>query len=250
MTEFDLLIELHKSNPRQGPGSESDTLKALSFISEDLPKSVKVLDIGCGTGGQTLTLANNLDCDIVAVDLFEDFLAELSLKSKQQGLQEKITTLNCSMDRLDFKNQQFDLIWSEGAIYIIGFKEGIKQWKQFLKPNGYMAISEITWTTNQRPDELNNYWLEQYPQVSTASEKIKIIEHSGFSLVGYFLLPQQSWEEGYYKAIENNLDSFIEKFSDSDLAKQIVTQEKQEIATYRKYKDYYSYGFYLFKNTQ
>ncbi|MBK2296179.1 class I SAM-dependent methyltransferase [Francisella philomiragia] len=249
MTEFDLLIELHKNNPRQGPGSEADTLKALSFIQDKLPKHAKVLDIGCGTGGQTLTLANNLDCEIVAVDLFEDFLTELNLKVQQLGLQEKISTLSCSMDNLDFNNQQFDLIWSEGAIYVIGFKEGIQQWKKFLKPNGYMAISEITWTTNQRPDELNNHWQEQYPQISTAAEKIKIIQESGFSLVGYFLLPQQSWEEGYYKAIENNLGSFIEKFANNGLAKEIVKQEKQEIDIYRKYKDYYSYGFYLFKNT-
>lgn len=249
MTEFDLLIELHKNNPRQGPGSEADTLKALSFIQDKLPKHAKVLDIGCGTGGQTLTLANNLDCEIVAVDLFEEFLTELNLKVQQLGLQEKISTLSCSMDNLDFNNQQFDLIWSEGAIYVIGFKEGIQQWKKFLKPNGYMAISEITWITNQRPDELNNHWQEQYPQISTAAEKIKIIEENGFSLVGYFLLPQQSWEEGYYKAIENNLGSFIEKFANNGLAKEIVMQEKQEIDIYRKYKDYYSYGFYLFKNT-
>ncbi|MEY8702247.1 cyclopropane-fatty-acyl-phospholipid synthase family protein, partial [Francisella philomiragia] len=142
MTEFDLLIELHKNNPRQGPGSEADTLKALSFIQDKLPKHAKVLDIGCGTGGQALTLANNLDCEIVAVDLFEEFLTELNLKVQQLGLQEKISTLSCSMDNLDFNNQQFDLIWSEGAIYVIGFKEGIQQWKKFLKPNGYMAISE------------------------------------------------------------------------------------------------------------
>lgn len=56
MDLLQLIIDYHKNNERQGPGSEEATLKALSYIPV-LNAGAKILDIGCGTGGQTITLA-------------------------------------------------------------------------------------------------------------------------------------------------------------------------------------------------
>ena len=39
--------------------------------------------------------------------------------------------LAASMEDLPFESSYFDLIWSEGAIYNIGFEKGIKTWKPF-----------------------------------------------------------------------------------------------------------------------
>ena len=39
------------------------------------------------------------------------------------GLSEKVTTLCCSMDNLPFGDEEYDVIWSEGAIYNVGFEE-------------------------------------------------------------------------------------------------------------------------------
>jgi ubiquinone/menaquinone biosynthesis C-methylase UbiE len=145
MTELDLIIDLHKNSERQGPGSENDTLKALGFLVFSNDRKLKIADIGCGSGGQTITLAKNLNGLITAVDLFPDFLNELNEKSQKLGFTEKIITLEKSMDDLPFNESEFDLIWSEGAIYNIGFENGLKKWKDYLKVGGYLAVSEITW---------------------------------------------------------------------------------------------------------
>jgi precorrin-6B methylase 2 len=50
MTELEFMIDFHKDNKRQGPGSKEDTLKALNFINLDQEKTYKIADIGCGTG--------------------------------------------------------------------------------------------------------------------------------------------------------------------------------------------------------
>lgn len=247
MTEIELLIDFHKNAKRQGPGSNEDTLKALSFISFKTGQPLKVADIGCGSGAQTIALAQNIEGQITAVDLFPEFLDKLNANSKELGLQDKITTLEKSMDDLPFTNEEFDIIWSEGAIYIIGFEEGVQKWKDYLKSGGYIALSEITWTTNSRPNEIEEHWNKEYPQIDTASNKIKIIEENGFSPVGYFYLPVSSWIDNYYQPIEERFDDFLQKHNNSELAKSIVDGEKEEIKKYKKYKDFLSYGFYIAK---
>jgi cyclopropane fatty-acyl-phospholipid synthase-like methyltransferase len=245
MTEMELLIDFHKDAERQGPGSDTDTLRALRFIDLDEKRKLKVADIGCGSGAQTICLARNLNAKITAVDLFPEFLDKLNIDSKKLGLHDKIITIEKSMDDLPFIKEEFDIIWSEGAIYIIGFEDGIKKWKEYLKIGGYIALSEITWTTKSRPAEIEAHWNNEYPQIDTASNKMRILEENGFSPVGYFYLPESSWINTYYKPMEDRFDKFLTKHKNSELAQGIVDTEKDEIRKFRTYKDYLSYGFYI-----
>lgn len=247
MTELELLIDFHKEAKRQGPGSTADTLKALDLIEISKNKALKIADIGCGSGAQTITLAQNIKGQITAVDLFPEFLKKLDLKAEKKGLKNKIKTLKKSMDDLDFEKEEFDIIWSEGAIYIMGFEAGIKSWKKFLKPGGYLAVSEITWLSNSRPAEIEEYWQSEYPEIDTAANKFKILEKNGFSPVGYFVLPQSSWLDNYYSPIEARFEDFLKKHNNSKKAEKIVESTKEEIRLYKKYKEYLSYGFYIAK---
>ena len=245
MTEIELIVDLHKSSERQGPGSEKDTLKALGFMNLPTDQELKVADIGCGSGGQTISLAKNLNGQITAVDLFPEFLNELNEKSQKLGLTDKIITLEQSMDDLPFKENEFDLIWSEGAIYNIGFENGLIKWKYYLKVGGYLAVSEITWITQSRPKEIEDFWKKEYSEVDIASNKIKQLEKNGYTLMGYFYLSQDSWIENYYKPMEARFETFLKRNNNSELARKVVEDNKAEIDLYQKYKDYYSYGFYI-----
>jgi len=247
MTEMELLIDFHKNAERQGPGSASDTLKALNFIDIEPKRPLKIADIGCGTGAQTITLAQNLEGQITAVDLFPVFLTQLKERARAHALQDKVITIESSMDDLPFRQEEFDIIWSEGAIYIIGFEAGISRWKSYLKSGGYIAISEITWITDSRPKEIEVFWKNEYPEIDMASNKIGILEKNGFSPVGYFILPQSSWIDRYYRPMTQQFTDFLERHNHSQAAKAIVEGEKEEIERYKKYKDYFSYGFYIAK---
>lgn len=245
MTELELIIDLHKHSERQGPGSENDTLKALNFMNLPTDQSLKVADLGCGSGGQTITLARNLNAQITAVDLFPAFLNELTEKAQKLGLSNKILTLEKSIDDLPFSKSEFDVIWSEGAIYNIGFENGLKKWSEYLKPGGFLAVSEITWITPTRPKEIDAFWNAEYPEVDTASNKIKQLENNGYTLVGYFYLSENSWIETYYKPLQARFKNFLNRNHNSDLAKKVVDDNQAEIDLYKKFKNYYSYGFYV-----
>jgi ubiquinone/menaquinone biosynthesis C-methylase UbiE len=247
--QLQLLIDLHISNFRQGPGGETETRKALKLAGVDNSRPLKVADIGCGTGASTLQLAKELDAEIIAVDFLPEFLEELQARAKKQlgSSADMITTMNCSMDALPFADEEFDLIWSEGAIYNMGFEAGVSAWKRFLKPGGKLVISEITWLTAERPFELQSHWDAEYPEISVASAKMEILERHGYSPEGYFYLPSGCWVDNYYRPIRKGLDAFLDRNGKSAMAKEIVEGEKAEMALYDQFQDYYSYGMYMAK---
>lgn len=245
MTELDLIIDLHRHNERQGPGSAEVTIRALSFMDLPTQHPLRIADIGCGTGSPTVTLAQHTGGHITAVDLFPEFLAALQARSERLGLAERISTLECSMDALPFGQETFDLIWSEGAIYNMGFEAGVKQWKDYLRAGGYLAVSEITWISPSRPQAIADFWMREYPEIDIASRKINILEDNGFTLAGYFYLAEDNWMEHYYQPLEAGFPAFLERHGHSELAQKVVKDCREEIASYQAYKAYYSYGFYV-----
>lgn len=245
MAELELLVDLFKGAKRQGPGSDAETEKAIDLAGIDRNMPLTIADIGCGTGASTLTLARLLNARIVAVDLLQGFLDVLAARARKEGAEGKIIPLCASMDQLPLKDEGFDVIWSEGAIYSIGFREGVAAWKRYLKPGGLLVVSEITWLTNLRPAELENHWNNEYPAIDTASAKIKLLEENGYVPVGYFVLPDYCWLENYYDPIRNNFDAFLSRHGGRGAAHAIVEAERREIGLYDKYKSYYGYGVYI-----
>ncbi len=243
--ERELLLELHKDNNRQGPGSESVTLQALSLLPFEKSIPLKIADIGCGSGAQTITLATHTNSVLTAVDLFPEFLEKLQNTALSKGLSERITTMACSMENLPFDDNMFDLIWSEGAIYNMGFKEGITEWKRFLKPKGYLAVSEISWLTADRPKEIEKYWKNEYAQIDTISRKVQNLEENGYSPVAHFVIPENCWLENYYRPLQHGFASFLDRHQGDKIAQDIIDNEKKEIAMYEQYKEYVGYGFYI-----
>src|SRR5210317_1686711 len=208
----------------------------LAGLNRNMP--LNILDIGCGTGASTLILARLLNAKITAVDFLQDFLDVLESRTRSLGLEEKITTLCASMEELPFEDEQFDVIWSEGAIYNIGFNKGISDWRRYLKPSGLLIASEITWITSSRPSELQSHWDSEYPEIGIASSKIKAIEDNGYSPVGYFVLPENCWLDNYYEPMRSNFQAFLNRNKKSEEAQAIVKAECHEIELYEKYKTY------------
>ena len=62
------------------------------------------------------------------------------------------------MRRLDFADDSFDLIWCEGAIYNVGVKAGLRDWRRLLRPNGHVALTEVCWRKPDPPAECVAFW--------------------------------------------------------------------------------------------
>jgi len=142
--DFALINEFFTELERQGPGSPEETIRALGFI-DNLSYKTKIADLGCGTGAQTMVLAQNTEATITALDLYAGSIDKLNVTAGKLGLQNRVKGIVGSMDNLPFQNDEFDLIWSEGAIANIGFEKGLNHWKGFLKKDGYVAVTYESW---------------------------------------------------------------------------------------------------------
>lgn len=245
--DFNLICEYFSSVERQGPGSPEATIRALEFIGDLTPES-RIADLGCGTGGQTMTMAKNVPGRITGVDLFPDFINIFNRNAQTLGLSNRVEGIVGSMtEALPFEKESLDLIWSEGAIYNIGFERGMNEWRQYLKKNGYIAVSEASWFTNERPDEINDFWMAHYPEIDTISNKVAQMENSGYVPVATFILPENCWIDHYYVPCSKVQEAFLLKHPDSGTAQELIAGQQHEMELYHKYKEFYGYVFYIGK---
>ena len=246
--EFDinLICKYYSLLERQGPGSPEITIKALSFI-ENLTDNSRIVDLGCGTGGQTMVLAQHAPGHITGIDLFPTFIDIFNSNARKMKFQDRVEGIQGSMDNLSFQPEELDLIWSEGAIYNIGFEKGLKEWRKFLKPGGYIAVSEATWFTEERPAEIDEFWQDAYPGIDTVSNKVSQMQKAGYIPIASFILPENCWIEHFYDHQVSAQEIFLNKQAGNKMAEEFIANQRHETQLYYKYKEYYGYAFYIGK---
>lgn len=245
--DFSLICEYFSNVKRQGPGSPEVTRKALTFI-DNLTAESRIADIGCGTGGQTITLAENTQGQITGLDLFPDFINIFNQNVHALGLSNRMKGIVGSMiETLPFEKESLDIIWSEGAIYNIGFERGLREWRNYLKTDGYIAVSEASWFTDERPDEIHDFWMANYPEIDTIPNKVYQMQNAGYIPVATFILPENCWTEHFFTPCCKIQEAFIKKHADSKIAEEFVNSERHEMELYYKYKEFYGYVFYIGK---
>lgn len=244
--DFDLIVEYYSGLERQGPGSPEVTKKALSFI-KGLSSESQIADVGCGSGGQTMVLAQHAPGNIRGIDLFPTFIELFNQNAEKLHLQDRVKGIVGSMEELPFKEEELDLIWSEGAIYNIGFERGLNEWRRFLKEDGYIAVTEASWFTSERPKEIEDFWMEEYPGIDTIPNQMGKLQKAGYVPIASFILPENCWSEHYYAPQVLVQEAFLNKHAGNKAAEDFITTLRYESQLYDKYKAYYGYTFFIGK---
>ena len=244
MEGIEYLYEIMERLPRCGPGDTGSTGRAYDVMG-DLPEKPNILDIGCGTGMQTIDLANLSNSKVIAIDNYQGFLDILMKKAKEEGLGEKIIPKNMSMLEMDFEPDSFDMIWSEGALYFMGFQNGLKRCRELLKDNGYLAVTELVYLAPDPPAPVVQYLVGEYPDITDVKGRIDLIQNEGFHLLLNFTLPESSWMDNYYLPMEQELTHLIQKYQNDQTALGIFEYFQNEVDSYNKYSKYYGYEFFV-----
>lgn len=243
---MEIFWELHKDLNREGPGNEASTLRALA-LATGLPGQIQVLDLGCGPGAQTISLARAIKGRVTALDLHEPFLAQLRKRAEEESLSSRIDARKGDMAALEFAASSFDLIWSEGAIYNMGFEHGLDEWRRYLKPGGYIAVSELCWLRENPPEELAAYWAYDYPAMKDKAANLAIIDGLGYELAGHFTLPEECWRDEYYGPLGKRIATLRAAHSGDAEALSALELCQKEIDLYERYSAYYGYEFFVMR---
>ena len=240
--QMQYFFEVFEELPRQGPGCRAATLRALAAL-KDLPAQPQVLDVGCGSGMQTLILAEQLKTRIVAVDNHRPVLDRLQRSAAERGLQ--IETRELSMIDLPIAAASLDLIWAEGSLFIIGVERGFKDFRALLKPGGYLACSEMCWFASEPPAEAKAYFDEVYPAMRGIDEVRRIAVASGYRVVDCFKLPDSAWWDDYYTPMLERIKALRARNSGLAEAQLVYANCEAEVEMFRRHSPSYGYAFFV-----
>lgn len=244
MEGIEYLYELCEELPRSGPGSNECTKRAFNSIPQRSQQPF-ILDIGCGQGMQTIELAKISNGKIIALDNHQAFLDILMERAKNEGVEKNITPKNVSMLDMNFEEKIFDIIWSEGALYFMGFQNGLKRCRQLLKDKGCLAVTELVYIAPNPPNDVIEYFDSEYPDIKNIGKNIEIIKREKFNLISNFTLPESAWLNSYYLPIEKEIPRLNKKYQGNDVALFIFEGFKNEVNFYKKYSKFYGYEFFI-----
>jgi ubiquinone/menaquinone biosynthesis C-methylase UbiE len=173
----------------------------------------RILDVGCGTGVTTMEMARLSNGEIIALDINQDVLEVLNRKIEKEKISHRVKAIQCSIFDMEFSDESFDIIWAEGSIYVIGFQRGLREWKRFLKPNGFLVVH----------DEKGNI-----------EEKRKQISSCGYELLGYFILDEDTWRAEYFAPLEKLIGEARTGYAYDPKALEEINQAQREIDMFEK----------------
>ena len=121
------------------PETVVEWLRSLELPSE----TTRVLDLGCGKGAVSVSLAKELGFHILGIDFFESFLVDARKKAKELGV-EKLCSFECA-DMFDIlkKANDYDIVIYTGVGGVLGsFDQCVLRLRRTVRLGGYMFIDD------------------------------------------------------------------------------------------------------------
>ena len=232
---------LHRAMPQQAPGNRACTLRALSYVP-GTPSSV--LDLGCGPGRHTLELAAALPAaSFTGIDASGVLLAEARVRAAREAPGRDLTFVEGDM--LALGDRRVDLIWSEGAAYIVGVNTALACWREHLNPGGCVAFTDAVWLKPDVPGEVSDFW-QDYPDMQSIHDRQSQAVAQGFTAIANFVLPPETWAD-YYEPLQARIDELRPGRDETETA--VLDAAQREIDLYRNHSDCYSYAFFILQRT-
>lgn len=115
---------------------------ALKYVDGlSLPKTARVLEIGCGAGLMTAALAKR-GFLVEAIDHAQSMVDLTIEHAKQAGTVNQINVCTGDIHELSYENQTFDVIIALGVIpWLHDFQKGLAEIARVITPSGYIVLT-------------------------------------------------------------------------------------------------------------
>ncbi len=238
------LIELHLGLDRQGPG-DTDLARDILRQLPPLPPKPRIADLGCGTGAGALLLADHFQSSVLAVDTSSAFIEELSVRARNAGLDPLIHPIEADMAALDWPRASIDLLWSEGAVYSLGFERALRLWRPLLADDGIAVVSEMSWFIDEVPEPARTFWEAAYPTIASEDENTARAGRTGFRVLATRRLPSSAWWANYYDPLRTRIAQVDP--GDDRLLQTVIQNIEAEMELFQRCGNAYGYTFYVLR---
>jgi SAM-dependent methyltransferase len=228
---------LHSGLPREGVGSDATT-RTLLDLAAPLTPSPRALDVGCGPGRASLVLAG-AGARVTAVDLHEPFLHRTRAAAAGAGL--RVAVERASMTALPHPDDTFDLLWCEGAAYLMGVDRALRAWRRLLRPDGALVLTDAVWTTADPSGEARAFWA-QYPDMRDEAALVTGARAAGYDVLATHLLPDADWTDEYHRPLAAAIEAVVEGLPDPDPATaEVLAEARREIDVRQAHRTEFGY---------
>ncbi len=237
MDAAEVFWALHSGLPREGVGSDATT-RTLLDLAAPLTPSPRALDVGCGPGRASLVLAG-AGARVTAVDLHEPFLHRTRAAAAGAGL--RVAVERASMTALPHPDDTFDLLWCEGAAYLMGVDRALRAWRRLLRPDGALVLTDAVWTTADPSGEARAFWA-QYPDMRDEAALVTGARAAGYDVLATHLLPDADWTDEYHRPLAAAIEAVVEGLPDPDPATaEVLAEARREIDVRQAHRTEFGY---------
>ena len=155
-----------------------------------------VLDVGCGLGGTARYLSEKFKCNVVGIDLTEEYISIGKKLTEFVGLSDRVELRHGSALNIPYEDERFDIVWTEHVQMNIADKNRFySEIARVLKPGGRLLFHDIFRGLGD-PPIYPTPWAENesISALTTGREARSIIEQVGLKIDQWLVKVQESIE--------------------------------------------------------
>jgi ubiquinone/menaquinone biosynthesis C-methylase UbiE len=228
------------------PGGKNGTKQLLEALR--LKKGMKVLDIACGKGRNSVDMAKTYGCMVVGIDILENSIEEARKYAKKHNIEHQVSFMKADAENLPFPDNEFDITIAQAMLILVNNKSKVvREALRVLKPGGKSGWTELSWKSqpdkefsNRASREIcakciaNVVTFDEWERLFTESDFLNIqVAQYNMDYRGFFRMIQ---DEGFLNSL-NVMYRYMTR-------PRIRNRMKRLNTFFKTYPEYIGYGIY------
>ena len=164
-----------------------------------IDKNSHVLDIGCGTGGNSAYLVEKYGCKVTGIDISELMIKKALKRAKDLNLEDKLSFNVGDAYNMAFQEGEFDVVLTIFVSQFLDIDRAFLEFKRVLKRNGHLGINEM-----YRQADVPEHLINKVDEIESIFRKLTNLP--------FRIRSPDAWENGFGKA--GYEDIIIESFNE------------------------------------
>jgi len=176
---------LHYGFHDKGQRHDKAVVRMIEVLADKVKVASKdrVLDAGCGVGGSSVWLAQNIGCKVLGIDINHNFVNIAQREAKKRNLDSLISFHEMNFCRTAFRDNAFDVVWAlESSCHAEDKQAFLMEMSRILKPGGHIVIAD-GYKTRESSELSNDLMGWAVPNIPSVAEYTDYLTKAGFQHV-------------------------------------------------------------------